>query len=229
MSPERIHLLIVDDHAAFRQPLAFMLDREPDLQVVAQAGTLAEARAVIRATAGVICVALIDLRLPDGLGTDLLHAFKDANPGAASLMLTADQDKLQYARAIEAGAIGVLSKTASIDEIVTGIRRAARGESVQSAQEIIELLRLANRERERDKATQITLARLTPREREVLETLSEGLDNRAIADRLFISPETARTHVVKLLSKLNVESRLQAAIFAIENGVGSSEWSQTST
>lgn len=229
MTAEPIHLLIVDDHAAFRQPLAFMLDREPDMAVVAQAGTMAEARTVIGATAGDITVALIDLRLPDGLGIDLLRKVKEANPGAASLMLTADQDKLQYARAIETGAIGVLSKTASIDEIVAGIRQAARGESVQSAQEIIELLRLANKERERDKATQITLARLTPREREVLETLSEGLDNRAIADRLFISPETARTHVVKLLSKLNVESRLQAAIFAIENGVGSSEWSQTGT
>lgn len=229
MRPEQIQLLIVDDHAAFRQPLAFMLDREPDMAVVAQAGTVAEARAVVQATAGDINVALIDLRLPDGLGIDLLHLIKEANPGAASLMLTADQDKLQFARAIEMGAIGVLGKTASIDEIVAGIRLAARGESVQSAQEIIELLRLANTERERDKATQITLARLTPREREVLETLSEGLDNRAIADRLFISPETARTHVVKLLSKLNVESRLQAAIFAIENGVGSSEWSQTGT
>ena len=100
------------------------------------------------------------------------------------------------------------------------------GETVQSAQEIIELLRLAGQERERDQARQVTLSRLTPRERQVLETLSEGLDNRAIAERLFISPETARTHVTKLLAKLNVESRLQAAIFAIENGIGSADLPQ---
>jgi DNA-binding NarL/FixJ family response regulator len=226
MSDAAIRLLLVDDHAVFRQPLAFMLDREPDLAVVAQAGSVAEARGLLGDGSGVVDLALVDLRLPDGLGTDLIRDLKAANPATHILVLTADPDKLLHARALEAGATGVISKTAQLSDIVDAIRRVQRGESVQSAQEIIELLRLAGQERERDQAKQVTLARLTPRERQVLETLSEGLDNRAIADRLFISPETARTHVVKLLAKLNVESRLQAAIFAIENGVGSSEWSQ---
>lgn len=223
MNRAAIRLLIVDDHSAFRQPFAFMLDREPDMDVIAQAATLAEARQSIEARANELTLALIDLRLPDGIGIDLIREFKQANPDANSLMLTADQDRLQYARAIEAGAAGVLSKTASIDDIIHGIRRANCGESIQTTQEIIELLRIASQERDRDQVRQVTLGSLTPREREVLQTLSEGLDNRAIADRLFISPETARTHVVKLLSKLNVESRLQAAIYAIENGVGSSD------
>lgn len=204
-----------------------MLEREPDLSVVAQAGSLAEARELLRDVADQLNVALIDLRLADGLGTDLVRDLKAVNPAAQSLLLTADPDKLSHARALEAGASGVISKTAQLSDIVDAVRRVSHGESVQSAHEIIELLRLAGKERERDQAKQVTLARLTPRERQVLETLSEGLDNRAIADRLYISPETARTHVVKLLAKLNVESRLQAAIFAIENGVGSSEWSQS--
>lgn len=227
MTESPIRLLLIDDHAVFRQPLAFMLDREPDLTVVAQAGSLAEARDVLADIAADVDVALIDLRLPDGLGVDIVRDLHAANGEAHSLVLTADPNKLHHARALEAGASGVISKSAQLSEIIDAIRRVYSGQSIQSAQEVIELLRLAGEERERDRAKQITLSRLTPRERQVLETLSEGLDNRAIADRLFISPETARTHVVKLLAKLNVESRLQAAIFAIENGVGTSELSQS--
>jgi two-component system nitrate/nitrite response regulator NarL len=222
-----VRLLLVDDHAVFRQPLAFMLEREPDLTVVAQAGSLTEARGLLGVLSPGVDVAIVDLRLPDGLGIELVRDLRLTNSASHSLLLTADPDKLQHARALEAGASGVISKTAQFSDIVDAIRRVSSGESVQSAQEVIELLRLAGQERERNQAKQVTLARLTPRERQVLETLSEGLDNRAIADRLFISPETARTHVVKLLAKLNVESRLQAAIFAIENGVGSADWSQS--
>lgn len=222
MTDPVIRLLIVDDHAAFRQPLAFMLEREPDMTVLAQAGSLAEGRQVLADIPRLIDLAVVDLRLPDGLGIELIRDLQQANPAGRALLLTADSDRLLHARALEAGASGVIGKTAQITDIIEAIRRVARGESVQSAQEVLELLRLASQERERARATQVTLARLTPREMEVLEALSDGLDNRAIADRLFISPDTARTHVVKLLSKLNVESRLQAAIFAIENGVGSS-------
>ncbi len=229
MTPPPIRVLLVDDHAVFRQPLAFMLDREDDLTVAAQAGSLTEARAVVVDELTPIDVAIVDLRLPDGLGINLIKELKTSHAEAHSMLLTADQDKLLHARALEAGASGVISKTAQLSDIVEGIRRIHAGGSIQSVQELMELLRLAGQERERDEAKQVTLARLTPRERQVLGTLRDGLDNRAIGDRLFISPETARTHVVKLLSKLNVESRLQAAIFAIENGVESSEWSRGGT
>jgi len=83
-------------------------------------------------------------------------------------------------------------------------------------------LRLASEDRDRTRDVQTALAQLTPREREVLALLTEGLDNHAIAERLFISPDTARAHVVKVLAKLQVESRLQAAIFAIQHGIGPS-------
>lgn len=229
MTTPPIRVLLVDDHAVFRQPLAFMLNREPDLAVVAQAGSLAEARAIMAEEPPPIDVAIVDLRLPDGLGIDLIKELKTSNAEAHSMLLTADQDKLLHAQALEAGASGVIGKTAQLSDIVDGIRRIHAGGSIQTVQELMELLRLAGQERERDEAKQMTLARLTPRERQVLGTLRDGLDNRAIGDRLFISPETARTHVVKLLSKLNVESRLQAAIFAIENGVESTEWSRNGT
>jgi two-component system nitrate/nitrite response regulator NarL len=215
-----IRLLLLDDHLAFRQPLAFMLDREPDLAVAAQAGSLAEARQAIGDGAAGVDVALIDLQLPDGNGADIIREMRAAAFRGQTLVLTADEDRVHHARAIEAGACGVLCKTADLDEIVDAIRRVHAGESVQSPQEVIDLLRLACHERDRDQGARETLASLTPRERQVLEALSQGLDNKAIGERLFISPETARTHVVKLLAKLNVDSRLQAAIFAIRHGIG---------
>lgn len=219
MSTAPIRLVLVDDHAAFRQPFAFMLERERDLTVLAQAATLAEGRAVVADIPSLIDVAIIDLLLPDGQGIDLVRDVQAANPRSRSLVLTADSDRLLHARAIEAGAAGVMHKTAQMPEILDAIRRVHHHGAVHSVQEIMGLVQLASQERERERETQSTLARLTPRELEVLGALSEGLDNRAIADRLFISPETARTHVVKLLAKLNVESRLQAAIYAIEHGL----------
>jgi DNA-binding NarL/FixJ family response regulator len=217
-----IRILIVDDHAAFRQPLAFMLEREPDLVVVAQAGSLAEARQAIEAAPGAIDLALIDLQLTDGNGVQLIRELREAASPVQTLVLTADTERGHHALAVEAGADGVINKTEQFAAIVDAVRRVHAGESVPSAQEVIALLRLAGQEREREQAARLALAQLTPRERQVLEALVEGLDNRAIAERLFISPETARTHVVKLLAKLNVDSRLQAAIFAIDHGIGAS-------
>lgn len=215
-----IRVLIVDDHATFRQPLAFMLNREPDLSVIAEAGSVAEARHAHAQAGSAIDVMIVDLQLPDGTGIDVIAAFCVSNGNGNALVLTANTDKLSHARAIEAGASGVISKTAQFAEIVAGVRRVFAGEPLQSAQEMMELLRLAGQERARDQAAEMTLTRLTPRERQVLEALVQGLDNRAIAERLFITPDTARAHVVKLLAKLKVESRLQAAIFAITHGIG---------
>lgn len=221
MSGTPIRLLLIDDHAAFRQPLAFMLEREPDFQVAAQAASLDEARKLPASVRGEIDIALVDLHLPDGDGTEIIREMRAADSAGHALVLTADTDKLHHAQAIEAGAVGVITKSSQLPDVFRAIRRAHAGESVQSTHEVMELVRLACEKRERDQVTQTALARLTPRERQVLQALALGLDNKAIADRLYISPETARTHVVKLLAKLNVESRLQAAIFAIRHGMGS--------
>jgi DNA-binding NarL/FixJ family response regulator len=217
-----IRLLLVDDHAAFRVPLALILEREPDLLVGAQAGSLAETRAVLTAIAGQVDVALVDLQLPDGNGVELVRHLRAVNPEGQTIVLTADTDKRHHAQAAEAGAAGIITKSAQPFEIVDAIRRVHAGELALPAREMIELLRLAGEERQREEASQATLGQLTPREREVLAALAEGLDNKAIAERLFISPDTARTHVVKVLGKLGVESRLQAAIVAIQHGIWSS-------
>lgn len=222
MTTSPIRLLLVDDHAAFRLPLALILEREPDLLVAAQAGSLAESRAVLPAIAGQVDVALVDLQLPDGNGVELVRDLRDVNPAGHTIVLTADTDKRHHAQAAQEGAAGIITKSAQPSDIVDAIRRVHAGELALPAREMIDLLRLAGEERQRKEASQATLAQLTPREREVLAALAEGLDNKAIAERLFISPDTARTHVVKVLAKLGVESRLQAAIVAIQHGIWSS-------
>lgn len=208
-------VLIVDDHASFRQPLAFMLDREPGLTVVGQAGTLAEARGLLEG----VDIAIVDLGLPDGSGVDLVRALHDASPNAQALILSASTDQQTIARAVEAGAAGVLHKSVGIAEIVDAVRRLAAGRQLLSTREIVALLEAAGRQRERDREVLAALTRLTPRELEVLQALADGLNDREIAQRLHIATETARTHMVNILRKLGVDSRLQALVFAIRHGV----------
>jgi RNA polymerase sigma factor (sigma-70 family) len=209
-----IRVLLVDDHASFRQPLAFLLSREPDITVAGQAGTLAEARRLLRD----IDVAVIDLALPDGDGVALIEELRAVNPRAAALVLTASTDRRHLARAVEAGAVGVLHKSAEVVKIIAAIRRLGAGEWLLTPREIVELLRLAGQQREQCREAEAALARLTAREREVLQALADGLSDREIAARLHISSETVRTHMSNILSKLGVQSRLQALVFALRHG-----------
>jgi DNA-binding NarL/FixJ family response regulator len=210
-------ILLVEDHASFRQTLAFIFDQEPEFEVVAQAGSLAEARRAalgLRADLGVI-----DLSLPDGEGVELIRELREANREFAALILTASLDKAEHARAVEAGAAGVLHKSADVDEILDATRRLAAGETLLSPQELMELLRLAGRSREVEREARMSIDQITPREREVLQKLAEGLSNKEIADGLHMSVDTERTHMMNILNKLGVHSRLQALLFAARHGL----------
>ena len=208
-----IRVLLVDDHAAFRQPLAFMLGREEDVEVIAQAGSLAEARRVLHG----VDVAIVDLRLPAGDGLDLIKDVRAANRHGAILVLTAERDRKRVARAVGAGAAGVLHKSVSIEAVVDAVRRLAAGEPFFSPSEAIELLRLADRLKEQDRTTREAIGRLTPRERQVLQALAEGLTNEQIAHRLQIGTETVRRHLAHIFDKLGVDSRVQALAFAVRH------------
>jgi two-component system nitrate/nitrite response regulator NarL len=205
-------LLLVDDHAAFRQALAFMLDREPDFTVVAQAGTAAEADAVDRGWE----VALADLGLPDGGGAPLVERLADRG---AVVVLTASSSAGEHAAAYEAGAAGVVSKAAAMSDIIDAVRTVASGESLVDPAELVEILREARRYRQQKRESEELKQRLTPREREVLQALADGKSNREIADALFISVETQRTHMVNILNKLGAHSQLQALVVAVRNGI----------
>lgn len=210
-------ILLVEDHASFRQTLAFIFGQEPEFEVVAQAGSLAEAR---RQAPGLEAdLGVIDLSLPDGEGTELIRELREANRDFAALILTASLDKVEHARAVEAGAAGVLHKSADVDEILDATRRLAAGETLLSPQELVELLRLAGQGREEEREARASLGQITPREKEVLQALAEGLSNKEIAARLHVSVDTERTHMMNILNKLGVHSRLQALLFAARHGL----------
>lgn len=209
-------LLIVDDHPAFREAIAYLLDREPGLSVTGRAGTLAEAMAQIEERP--FDLATVDLDLPDGFGGDLIRPLRRRNPDAAALVLTASQDRFEHARAIEAGAAQAMLKSAPIADIVAAIRRLAAGEELLPPQQVIELLRFAAERTAAEQSARQALATLTPRELETLRALANGLDNAAIAARFSVSRETVRVHVRNILAKLDVDSRLQAVLLALRYG-----------
>ncbi len=210
-------LLLVEDHASFRQTLALVFDQQPDFEVVAQAGTLDEARRAMRGREADL--GIIDLGLPDGEGAELIEELHEANPDFAALVLTASLDRAEHARAIEAGAAGVVHKAADVDEILETTRRLAAGETLISQEELVEMLLIAGQSREEEREARASIEQLTRREMQVLQSLAEGLTNRQIAERLHMSVDTERTHMMNILSKLGVHSRLQALLFAARHGL----------
>ena len=210
-------ILLVEDHASFRQTLAFVFDQQPEFEVVAQAGSLAETRGAmdgIEADLGVL-----DLSLPDGEGTELIEELRETNPEFAALVLTASLDRAEHARAVEAGAAGVLHKAADVDTILDATLRLGEGETLLSEDELVALLRLAGQNREEEVEARASIEQITPREVEVLQALAQGLSNKEIAARLHMSLDTERTHMMNILNKLGVHSRLQALVFAARHGM----------
>jgi two-component system nitrate/nitrite response regulator NarL len=221
MSPgaNETRIMVVDDHVSFRQPLAFMLDREPDLVVVAQAGSVAEAREVLEDAGVTVDLVLVDLDLPDGSGWEFIAELQVSSSQALALVLSAHSDPVRLARAIDAGAAGILHKSSYPEDIVDAVHRLCSGEQLIAPQEVIEAVRLVSRERLRDHETQVLISKLTPRERELLEALAEGLSDKEMAEKLYVGIGTIRSHMTHLLSKLGVNSRLQALVFAIRYGL----------
>jgi DNA-binding NarL/FixJ family response regulator len=212
-------IIIIDDHDTFRDPLAFMLEREQDLTVVARPRSLAEAREVLGSAELAVDVAIVDLHLPDGSGAVFIKEMQRSRPRAMALVLSATTDQRRLAGAIEAGAAGVMHKSAPMSDLVEAVRRLAAGEQLLSQQEVIEALRFLVRVREVNREAQLASDRLTPREREVLQALAEGWSDKEIARRLHVGVGTVHSHVTNILSKLEVSSRLQALVFAVRYGV----------
>jgi DNA-binding NarL/FixJ family response regulator len=209
-----IRVLLVEDHIALREPLAFMIDREPDMQIVGQAGTVAQA---CESLSGVD-IALVDLQLPDGSGIDLIRDLRNHNREAQVIVLTGSDDRLVHARAYEAGAALVLHKSTGIKDIVDATRRIWDGEQLAVLSEIVDLLQLLGRQREEERRSRSALAQLTPREIDVLKCLASGMRNKEIAVKYSLSDRTVRNHVVSILDKLGVDSRLQAVLLGLRLG-----------
>ena len=211
--------MVVDDHDTFRDPLAFMLEREPNLTVVARSRSLSEAKEVLESAELALDVAIVDLNLPDGSGADLIRDLRRSHPHANALVLSAMSEQRYLAEAIEAGAAGVMHKSVPMSDLVEAVRRLAAGDQLLSQQEVIGALRFLVRVRESNREAQLAIDKLTPREREVLQALAEGWSDREIAQQLHVGAGTVHSHVTNILSKLDVSSRLQALVFAVRHGL----------
>ena len=217
MNDDPARVLLVDDQTAVREALAIALEQESDITVIGLAGTIAEARTCLARTPA--DVAVTELELPDGSGLDLIQDLRHQRPLVQILVLTANSDRFNLVHAVAAGAAGVLLKTAPLAEIVTAVRRLCAGHPLVDPVELMRLLQISTQHRTEQKSARAALSRLTPREREILAALAQGLGDKEIAQQLHISHETVRTHMVNLLRKLGVESRLQALVFAVKQGV----------
>lgn len=213
-----IRVLLVEDHSAFRQALALTFGLEPDLEIVGQARGLADVRATI-STVSALDVVVLDLDLQDGHGFDLIPDIHAAYPSAHVLVLTASKSHKLRARAIEAGAAGLLHKSADIHEIMFSVRKLASGGWLFSPTEVSRLLREVRIEHTSAAGHGGRVHQLTRREQDVLHLLAEGLSDKEISARLRIGKDTVHTHMVNLMNKLGVESRLQALIVAIRLGL----------
>lgn len=203
-----VRVVIVDDHPVVRSGLLALLAGQPTLEVVGQAGSGAEALDVVRQVHP--DVVLCDLRLGEGIdGVEVTGALRGQPDAPAIVILTTYDHDADIVRAVEAGAAGYLLKDATVDEIVAAVERAARGDSVLSA---------ALTERVVD-AMRTRRAGLSPREREVLGLLAEGLSNREIARRTFLSEATVKTHLAHVYAKLDVEGRTAAVARARSAGL----------
>lgn len=209
-------VLLVEDHESFKESLAIVLNREPQFEVVGQARSLKETKALGDTGAD---AAIVDLGLPDGDGADVIRHLRGVTPALKVLILSASVDRGEIARAVEAGAAGVIHKSSSVSEVIDSLKRLLEGEVLLPSEEVVDYLRLAGQERERRHQEELAVMKLTKREREVLEALAEGLNSKQIAERLHMTIETERTHVVNLLKKLKVHSRLEAVVFAVRHGV----------
>jgi DNA-binding NarL/FixJ family response regulator len=208
-----IRVLLVDDHQLLTEALARMLGMEPDILVVGIAGTVADAKSMARERLDVV---LMDYRLPDGTGAEATRAIKARWPGARIVMLTALNDDETVLESIQAGADGYLTKDRAVDDVVSAVRSAHAGETLLPRSVIVGIAQrvAAARDRAQDRRQ---IEPLTPRELDVLRALTEGLSTPEICDRLFIAPNTLRTHVQNIMGKLRVHSKLEAVAFALRH------------
>jgi DNA-binding NarL/FixJ family response regulator len=217
VSDRPTRILIVEDHRVLADGLELRLEREDDLEVVGVAQSVADGvRLAAEQTPDVV---LMDYHLPDGTGADAARRILAARGGVAIVMLTAESSDLAIAAAIESGASGYLPKTLAADRVVDAVRRAAAGETVLPAGMLSRALAAARGAAERRARAVEAAADLTPRELEVLRLLGEGLDNRALAERLGVAYSTVRTHVENVMGKLGARSRLEAVAKAAEQGL----------
>jgi len=212
-----IRVLLLDDHEVVRRGLYDLLDAEADIDVVGEAATASQALA--RGPALRPDVAVLDVRLPDGDGITVCRELRSGMPQLACLMLTSFDDDEALLDAIMAGASGYVLKQIKGSDLVSAVRTVAAGQSMLDPATTARLMgsvrgTAGGAGEDRGGHEDAAVADLSPRERDILELIGEGLTNRQIGRRLFLSEKTVKNHISRLLAKLGVERRVQAAVLA---------------
>ncbi|GAA2272032.1 response regulator transcription factor [Streptomyces atrovirens] len=210
-SPIRVFLL--DDHEVVRRGVHDLLNDEPDITVVGEAATAEQA--LVRVPALRPQVAVLDVRLPDGDGVSVCRELRSAMPDLACLMLTSFDDEEALLDSIMAGASGYVLKQIRGSDLVTAVRTVASGQSLLDPSATTRLMARLRQEQQPQPEPE-TLPGLTEREREILALIGEGLTNRQIGQRLYLAEKTVKNHISRLLAKLGVERRIQAAVIATQ-------------
>jgi NarL family two-component system response regulator LiaR len=205
-----IRVVIADDHRVVRDGLRFMLSQETDIEIVAEAGDGEQAVRVAATTRP--DVLLLDLYMPELDGHGVLAALRDTEHQPTVVVLTSATEDEDLVRAMRAGATSYLLKTASAEQVVAAVRDAAAGTATLSPALLTRLTQALHRPTPAD-----PLERLSPRERDVLRLIAQGHSNQQIAHQLAIGEQTVKTHVSSILTKLDLQDRVQAAIFAIHH------------
>ena len=214
---EKIRVLLVDDHTLFRSGIKSLLQRTDDFEVVGEAGDGLEGIKRVRSLKP--DVALLDLHMPGISGLEAVKVISEEMPDVNVLMLTVSEDAQDMMEALRAGACGYLLKNIETDTLVDAIRKAAQGESVVSQQMTAKLIQ-GVRNPPRVESAAVERDRFSPRERDILASLAQGESNKEIARRLDLAESTVKIHVQNIFKKLNMSSRVQVALYAVENGYG---------
>ena len=213
---EELRVLLVDDHDLFRTGLKNLLE-EQGVQVVGEAPNGQTALRLVPEL--VPDVVIMDLNMPGLSGVETTRHLTGIAPLARVVVLTISVDDDDVMDAVMAGACGYLLKDSSIDDLLTGIRAAADGESLISPQIAAKVLQRLRSQGKSEDAAETIRAELSDREVEVLKLIANGKDNAEIARELFISPKTVKNHISNILMKLQIENRIQAAVYAVRSGL----------
>ena len=216
-TPQPVRVLLVDDHALFRSGIRALLQEYPDFEIVGETADGMEG--VKRAKQLRPDVVLLDLNMPGVSGSDALRLMLQDSGEVHVLMLTVSEDADDLLDTLRAGATGYLLKNIEADTLANAIRMAARGEPVISQPMMSKLLAVHNERSSTPAADTAALGKLTPRERDILVCVAKGLSNKHIARDLEVAESTVKIHVQSILKKLHLNSRVQAAVFAVEHGV----------
>ena len=208
-----ISAILIDDHPLFRKGLAELFEHDGRIRVLGVAGSLDEARALLRERPDVV---VMDLHMPEHGGIAAIRQLREEGVEVPVIALTVSDSEEDMARARRAGARGYLLKSMEPDEVIEAIGRAARGEIVVAPAMTAKLVRLLD---QKSAPSGSLMDQLTQREREILACLTRGKSNKAIAQELHISADTVKLHVRNVLAKLNLSSRVEAAVFAVKHEI----------